>query len=171
MLIQFGRDPVVFGQDETVTSVALDSLQFVAEAKRMAIPLSPMAEIVTLPKITDPRGNLTFIQKGQGIPFEPKRVFWTFNVPSGSVRGGHAYKSQWELIVAINGAFDVVVKEPDGREIRHRLDRGNKGLLLPPMTWRWMEEFSTNGMGLHVSDLKFDSSDYIREFEEFKRLT
>ena len=130
-----------------------------------------MAEIVTLPKITDPRGNLTFIQKGQGIPFEPKRVFWTFNVPSGSVRGGHAYKSQWELIVAINGAFDVVVKEPDGKEVRFHLDRWNKGLLLPPMTWRWMEKFSTNGMGLHLSDSFYDEADYIRDLADLLRIT
>ena len=130
-----------------------------------------MAEIVTLHKITDPRGNLTFIQKGQGIPFEPKRVFWTFNVPSGSVRGGHAYKSQWELIVAINGAFDVVVKEPDGKEVRFHLDRGNKGLLLPPMTWRWMEKFSTNGMGLHLSDSFYDEADYIRDLADLLRIT
>lgn len=129
-----------------------------------------MAEIVALPKITDPRGNLTFIQKGRGIPFEPKRVFWTFNVPSGSVRGGHAYRSQWELIVAINGAFDVVVKEPDGKEVRFRLDRGNKGLLLPPMTWRWMEGFSTNGMGLHLMNEEFDALDYIRDLGEIINL-
>ena len=128
-----------------------------------------MAEIVALPKITDPRGNLTFIQKGPAMPFVPKRVFWTFNVPSGSVRGGHAYKSQWELIVAINGAFDVVVKEPNGKEVRFRLDRGNKGLLLPPMTWRWMEEFSTNGMGLHLSDSNYDASDYIHDFDDYLR--
>lgn len=132
--------------------------------------LSDKIQIINLPKITDPRGNLTFIQKGQGVPFEPKRVFWTFNVPSGSVRGGHAYKSQWELIVAINGAFDVVVKAQDGKKERFRLDRGNKGLLLPPNTWRWMEEFSTNGMGLHLSNEEFDASDYIRDFREFQNL-
>lgn len=80
------------------------------------------------------------------------------------MRGGHAYRSQRELIVAINGAFDVVVKAPDGEEKRFRLDRGNKGLLLPPMTWRWMEEFSTNGMGLHLSDSLFDEGDYVRDF-------
>ena len=132
--------------------------------------LSGKIQVVNLPKITDPRGNLTFIQKGHSLPFEPKRVFWTFNVPSGSVRGGHAYRSQWELIVAINGAFDVVVKTPDDREVRFRLDRGNKGLLLPPMTWRWMEEFSTNGMGLHLSDSTYDELDYIRDLDEFKRI-
>lgn len=132
--------------------------------------LNGKIQVVNLPKITDPRGNLTFIQKGQGLPFVPKRVFWTFNVPSGSVRGGHAYRAQWELIVAINGAFDVVLKDPDGLETRFRLDRGNKGLLLPPMTWRWMEEFSTNGMGLHLSNEEFDASDYIRDFREFQNL-
>lgn len=97
----------------------------------------------------------------------PKRVFWTFNVPSGSVRGGHAFRKQSEFIVAINGAFDVIVKEPSGQEYRYRLDRGDKGLLLPPMTWRWMESFSTNGMGLHLSDSEFDESDYIRDFSKF----
>ena len=122
-----------FWPDETVTSVALDSLQFVAEAKRMAIPLSPMAEIVTLPKIFDPRGQLDIHPKGSGNSFEPKSIL-DVQCAQWKCQGGHAYKSQWELIVAINGAFDVVVKEPDGREIRHRLDRGNKGLLLPPMT-------------------------------------
>lgn len=86
------------------------------------------------------------------------------------MRGGHAYRSQRELIVAINGAFDVVLKDPDGLETRFRLDRGNKGLLLPPMTWRWMEEFSTNGMGLHLSNEEFDASDYIRDFREFQNL-
>lgn len=135
----------------------------------MSTPLGKI-QVVNLPKITDPRGNLTYIQKGQGLPFEPKRVFWTFNVPSGSVRGGHAYRSQRELIVAINGAFDVVVKEPNGKEVSIRLDRGYKGLLLPPMTWRWMEEFSTNGMGLHLSNEEFDASNYIRDFREFQNL-
>lgn len=126
-----------------------------------------MATLIQLPKIADPRGNLSFIQQGSYLPFSPKRVFWTFNVPSGSTRGGHAYKSQWELIVAINGAFDVVVKESFERVHCFRLDRGDKGLLLPPMTWRSMENFSTNGMGLHLSDSKYDASDYIRDFNDF----
>ena len=126
--------------------------------------------ISLLPKISDPRGNLSFIEKGRHLPFEPKRVFWTFNVPSGSVRGGHAYRTQTELIVAINGAFDVVVKKANGEESRFRLDRGDKGLLLPPMTWRWMEEFSTNGMGLHLSDSIYDASDYIYDFDEYRLL-
>ena len=137
----------------------------------MEKPLIGPLQVQSLPKIADYRGNLTYIQQGHGLPYEPKRVFWTFNVPGGSKRGGHAYKSQWELIVAINGAFDVVVKELDGQETRFRLDRGNKGLLLPPKTWRWMEEFSTNGMGLHLSNEEFDASDYIYDFREFQNLS
>lgn len=128
-----------------------------------------MLQLQSLPKIADSRGNLTYIQQGEGLPFEPKRVFWTFNVPSGSKRGGHAYRLQWELIVAINGAFDVIVKDFNGKETLFRLDRGNRGLLLPPLTWRWMEGFSTNGMGLHLSDREYDPDDYIRIFEDYKK--
>lgn len=126
--------------------------------------------LVSLPKITDPRGNLTFIEKGHGLPFEPKRVFWTFNVPSGASRGGHAYKSQSELIVAINGSFEVIIKNTDGTHQSYSLNRGDQGILLPPLTWRSMESFSTNAMGLHLSDTHFNAADYIRDFDEFKTL-
>jgi len=125
---------------------------------------------VSLPKITDPRGNLTFIEKGHGLPFEPKRVFWTFNVPSGASRGGHAYKTQSELIVAINGSFEVIIRNTDGTHQSYFLNRGDQGILLPPLTWRSMENFSTNAIGLHLSDSLFSESDYIREFDEFKAL-
>lgn len=122
-----------------------------------------MVELIELPQIVDPRGNLTFLQKDVGCPFEIQRVFWTFNVPGGSVRGGHAYKTQQELIVAINGAFDVVVNETGGAESRYRLDRGNVGLFLPSGIWRRMEGFSTNGIGLHFMNGVFDAGDYIRD--------
>lgn len=122
-----------------------------------------MAVLIRLSQIVDPRGNLTFLQNGVGCPFEVKRVFWTFNVPGGSVRGGHAYKTQQELIVAINGAFDVVVSDSSGAESRYRLDRGNVGLFLPSGTWRRMEAFSTNGIGLHLMDGLFDGDEYIRD--------
>ena len=129
-----------------------------------------MVELIDLPKIVDRRGNLTFLEKGTTLPFAPQRVFWTCNVPGGSIRGGHAYKSQTELIIALNGAFDVVIKSPSGAIRRFRLDRGDKGLLLPPMTWRWMEGFSTNGMGLHLSDSNYNSADYLYDFQQFKKL-
>ncbi len=124
--------------------------------------------LIALPKITDPRGNLTFIQKGHELPFEPKRVFWTFNVPSGASRGGHAYRNQMELIVAINGSFDVCVTHADRTVEKYFLNRGDQGILLPPLTWRSMENFSTNAMGLHLSDSTFDEGDYIRNFEQFE---
>ena len=120
-------------------------------------------ELIPLPKIVDDRGNLTFLEKGVGCPFRPARIFWTFNVPGGSVRGGHAYKTQEEFIMAINGAFDVVLVDEKGAETRYRLDRGDCGLYVPPMHWRRMEAFSTNGMGLHLMSAAFDPSDYVRE--------
>ena len=124
--------------------------------------------LVQLPKISDPRGNLTFIQNGVGCPFEIKRVFWTFNVPGGSVRGGHAYRTQQEVVIAINGSFDVVTRTLDGEEARFRLERGDVGLYLPPMMWRHLENFSTNGIGLHLSSSSFDPSDYIRDWGDVK---
>jgi len=123
--------------------------------------------LIELPKILDKRGNLTFIQDGVGCPFAIKRVFWTFNVPGGSVRGGHAYRTQQELIVAINGAFDVCTRTIAGEEQRFRLERGYIGLFLPPLTWRHMENFSTNGIGLHLSNSVFNAEDYLRDEEEF----
>ena len=131
---------------------------------------STKMKVIELPKITDPRGNLTFIQKGHGLPFAPKRVFWTFNVPSGASRGGHAYLKQSELIVPINGSFEVVVTKTDGQKERYFLNRGDQGVLLPPLTWRSMENFSTNAMGLHLSDMVFDADDYVRDFERFQKL-
>ena len=122
-----------------------------------------MVQLIELPRIVDPRGNLTFLQKSVGCPFDIQRVFWTFNVPGGSVRGGHAYRTQQELIVAINGAFDVVVSESSGAESRYRLDRGSVGLFLPSGTWRRMEAFSNKGIGLHLMDGLFDGDEYIRD--------
>ena len=123
--------------------------------------------LIELPKISDPRGNLTFIQSGVGCPFEIKRVFWTFNVPGGSLRGGHAYRTQQEVVIAINGAFDVVAKSLDGNEARFRQERGYVALYLPPMTWRHLENFSTYGIGLHLSSAEFDSGDYVRDLSQF----
>lgn len=128
-----------------------------------------MVELIDLPKISDPRGSLTFLEHGAGLPFVPRRVFWTIIAPGGSMRGGHAHTSQCELIIALNGAFDVVMKSPEGYLTRFRLDRGNMGLLLPPLTWHWMETISTNGMGLHISDTVFNKADYIQDFLQYQK--
>ncbi|BDU23587.1 FdtA/QdtA family cupin domain-containing protein [Flavobacterium sp. GSB-24] len=126
-------------------------------------------KIINFPKIYDPRGNLTFLQYPDQIPFEIKRSFWTYDVPGGEIRGGHAYKNQKEIIVALSGSFDVIITNPDGSTEKISLNRSYYGLYLPAKTWRHMENFSTNSLALHVSSEAFSHNDYIRDFEEFKR--
>jgi WxcM-like, C-terminal len=123
------------------------------------------------PKILDPRGNLTFLQYPEQVPFEIERVFWTYDVPGGEQRGGHAYKQQEEIIISLSGSFDVVITYPDQSQERISLNRSYYGLYLPPLTWRHMENFSTNSLGLHISSKPYDEHDYIRRFEEFKALS
>ena len=125
--------------------------------------------LIALPKISDPRGNLTFIQFPQQVPFEVKRVFWIYNVPSGDLRGGHAYKTQKEVIIALTGSFDVVVKGKNGEIKKFSLNRGDVGVYIPEMTWRHLENFSTNAVCLVSSSTFFNPDDYIRNAEEFSR--
>lgn len=126
-----------------------------------------IVRIIELPKIVDPRGNLTFLQNSQHIPFEIKRVFWTYDVPGGELRGGHAYKKQEELIIALSGSFDVVITHRDGNQDKIHLNRSYFGLYLPPNTWRHMENFSTNSVSVHLSSHVFDRSDYIWDKNEY----
>jgi hypothetical protein len=129
---------------------------------------SQQPHLIDFPKILDRRGNLTFLQHPDQIPFEIERVFWTYDVPGGEMRGGHAYKSQQEVIIALSGSFDVVISHPDGTEERHQLNRSYYGLYLPAKTWRHMENFSTNALALHLSSSAFDADDYIRDKEVFQ---
>jgi dTDP-4-dehydrorhamnose 3,5-epimerase-like enzyme len=123
-------------------------------------------EIIQLPKIEDPRGNLTFIEGGQHIPFEIKRVYWIYDVPGGEVRGGHAYKTLNEFIVALSGSFDVILH--DGKtEMRYPLNRSYYGLYVPKMFWRRLENFSTNSLALILASDYYDADDYIRDFDQF----
>jgi hypothetical protein len=124
--------------------------------------------IINFPKIQDPRGNLTFLQCPNQIPFEIQRTFWTYDVPGGEIRGGHAYNSQEEVIVALSGSFDVIITNVDGSEQKISLNRSYYGLYLSPKTWRHVENFSTNALALHVSSKIFSTEDYIRDFEDFK---
>jgi hypothetical protein len=126
--------------------------------------------LLNFPKINDPRGNLTFLQSPDQIPFAIERTFWTYDVPGGDTRGGHAYKEQEEIIIALSGSFDVVVTRADGSAQRFGLNRSYYGLFLPALTWRHMENFSTNSLGLHLSNRKYTEVDYIRDFEKFKKL-
>jgi len=123
--------------------------------------------LIDLPKITDPRGNLTFIEQESHVPFEIKRVYWIYDVPGGQTRGGHAFKKQKELVVALSGSFDVVINDGN-EEKRYHLNRSYYGLYIPNMLWRHMDNFSTNSVALVLSSTFFHEEDYIRDFEEFK---
>lgn len=127
-------------------------------------------KIIEFPKILDARGNLTFLQNNDQIPFEIKRVFWIYDVPGGQIRGGHAYKTQEEIIIALSGSFDVMVTDPAGQEKKYCLNRSYFGLYIPPNHWRHTENFSTNSVALHLSNQIFKEEEYIRDLSEFKRI-
>lgn len=123
--------------------------------------------IIQLPKFLDARGNLSFIEQENHIPFKIERTYWIYDVPGGEKRGGHAYKENEELIVALSGSFDVLVD--DGKEKKtFSLNRSYYGLYVPKGTWREMQNFSTNSLALILSSTKYDESDYIRDYDEFK---
>lgn len=127
------------------------------------------ARLIELPKINDPRGNLTFIESGQHVPFEVKRNYWIYDVPSGMWRDGHAFKTQQEFIVALSGSFDVVVNDGHAEKTFH-LARPQIGLYVPAMTWRHIDNFSTNSVALILADTFYDAGDYIEDFDAFKML-
>lgn len=126
-------------------------------------------EIIALPKILDPRGNLSFIQNGAQVPFDIARVYWIYDVPGGELRHGHAYYSNRELIVALSGSFDVILD--DGKEVKKvHLNRSYSGLLVPPLTWRQIENFSTNSVAMVLASTSYDPTDYIYDYQQFINL-
>lgn len=127
------------------------------------------AEIINLPKILDKRGNLSFFEHPNQLPFEIARTYWIYDVPGGEIRGSHAFKEQQEFIIALSGSFDVVLHDGE-KEERFSLNRSYCGLYIPKMYWRTLENFSTNSLALIVSDKHYDKNDYIRDFEQFKNL-
>ena len=127
------------------------------------------AKIIQLPKIKDPRGNLSFLESGKHIPFEIKRSYWIYDVPGGEIRGGHAFIEQQELIIALSGSLDIIVSGGN-EEKKFSLNRSYYGVYVPSGLWRHMENFSTNALALVVSSTTFDENDYIRDFNEFKKL-
>ena len=125
-----------------------------------------LVKLINLPKIEDPRGNLSFIEEEKQIPFKIERTYWIYDVPGGQVRGGHAFKKQQELIVALSGSFDVLVD--DGKEQKiYSLNRSYYGLYLPAGLWREMQNFSTNSLAMVLSSTTYSEEDYIREYSEF----
>lgn len=127
------------------------------------------SRIIQLPKIEDQRGNLSFYESLNHIPFEIKRTYWIYDVPGGQKRGGHAFKAQHEFIIALSGSFDV--KLNDGiSEKTFSLNRSYYGLYVPNMIWREMLNFSTNSLALIVSSTNYSDTDYIRDYNEFQKL-
>ncbi len=126
-------------------------------------------EIIELPKILDPRGNLTFIEMNNHIPFEIKRTFWTYDVPGGQQRGGHAYRESHEFIVALSGSFDVVLNDGQ-KEVVYSLNRSYYGLYVPNMLWKHLDNFSTNSLCLTLASTQYNPKDYLRDFEAYKKL-
>ncbi len=127
-------------------------------------------EIIHLPKILDPRGNLSIIEEINHIPFKIERTHWIYDVPGGVHRGAHAYIENEEFIVALSGSFDVVINDGQ-REQTYCLNRSYYGLHVPNGLWREMKNFSTNSVALVLSSTKYNEGDYIRNFEDFKKYT
>lgn len=122
--------------------------------------------LIELPKITDPRGNLSFIEGGQQIPFDIKRVYYLYDVPGGSDRGSHAHKNLHQFIVAMSGSFDVVLD--DGKEEkRFHLNRSYYGLYVCPMMWRNLDNFSSGSVCMVLASDYYDESDYYRDYDQF----
>lgn len=127
------------------------------------------AKIIQLSKFTDPRGNLSIIEQLKDIPFEIKRTYWIYDVPGGESRGGHAFRQNEEFIVALSGAFDVVVD--DGRQKKtFSLNRSYYGLYVPAGLWREIVNFSTNSVALEFGSLHYDRNDYVQDYEDFLKL-
>ncbi|MBI5542150.1 MAG: WxcM-like domain-containing protein [Bacteroidia bacterium] len=124
---------------------------------------------IDLPKITDPRGNLSFLEGGNHIPFEIKRAYWIYDVPGGQVRGGHAYKTLHEFVIALSGSFDVVLHNGVKEEV-FSLNRSYYGLYVPNGIWRRMENFSTNSLCLILASQVYNPDDYIYNFHDFLKL-
>jgi dTDP-4-dehydrorhamnose 3,5-epimerase-like enzyme len=126
--------------------------------------------IIELPKIIDTRGNLTFIESNNQIPFDIKRVYYLYDVPGGSARGGHAHKELSQLIIAISGSFDIHID--DGLEKRTlHLNRGYKGLFICPMIWREIDNFSSAAVCMVLASNLYSEDDYIRNYQDFKLLS
>lgn len=123
-------------------------------------------KIINLPKILDKRGNLSFLESNNHIPFEILRAYWIYDVPGGEKRGGHAYRENEEFIIALSGSFDVILN--NGKEnLKFQLNRSYYGLYIPKMYWREIENFSTNSFALVLSSTEFTEKDYLRDYKDY----
>jgi dTDP-4-dehydrorhamnose 3,5-epimerase-like enzyme len=122
--------------------------------------------LIDLPRVNDPRGNLTFIEGGRHVPFDLKRIFYLYDVPGGAMRAGHALKRCHQFIVATSGSFDVILDDGAERK-RFQLNRSYYGLYVPPLVWREIDNFSSNSVCVVLASETYDESDYYRDYEDF----
>ena len=126
-----------------------------------------LGEILELPKIYDPRGNLTVAEQMKNVPFEVKRVYWTYDVPAGERRGGHAHKECVEFIIAVSGSFTVTLDDGKGNRKDFHLNHPWQGLLVPTGIWRTLEDFSSGAVCLVLASELFDEADYVYDYNDF----
>lgn len=126
-------------------------------------------KFVELPRFLDARGNLSFVEQLNHIPFEIKRTYWIYDVPGGEARGGHAFKQNQEFMIALSGSFDVVIDDGENKKI-FTLNRSYYGLYVPAGLWREMNDFSTNSLALEFGSEHYSQEDYIREYDVFLKL-
>lgn len=131
--------------------------------------MKAIPEIIELPKILDKRGNLSIIEESLHIPFKIERVYWIYDVPGGEKRGGHAFRRNQELIVALSGSFDVVLTNAAGARQAWHMNRSYYGIYVPNGWWRELKNFSTNSLALVLASIPYSEEDYIRDFEQFKK--
>jgi hypothetical protein len=122
--------------------------------------------LVTLPRVHDTRGNLTFIEGGNHVEFDIRRVYYLYDVPGGAERGGHAHRELQQLIIAMSGSFDVVLDDGNIRQ-RFHLNRSYMGLFVPELIWREIDNFSSGSVCMVLASERFDEADYFREYDDF----
>ena len=127
------------------------------------------SKLINLPKYLDGRGNLSFVEGENHIPFKIQRTYWIYDVPGGEARGGHAYRENEEFIIALSGCFDVILDNGNEKKT-YTLNRSYYGLYVPKGVWREMNNFSTNSVAFIVSSSPYDELDYIRDYDEFKKI-
>jgi surface antigen len=125
-----------------------------------------LCQLIELPKISDPRGNLTFLEAGRHVPFEIKRVFYLYDVPGGETRAGHALKSCHQFIIAVSGSFDVVLDDGQEKQ-RYQLNRSYRGLYVPPLVWRELDNFSSGSVCAVLASEYYHGRAYYRTYEDF----